>query len=354
MMAGGKDGVGAELKDKNIVVRYEHLAATAKRTRAALHHEAVDSLCHDLVSAHEELHDEIQPILSAEAFLYQADATTADVLDAKKHVSKLNHVSMVCSDVKDCAGADGNVDVEALAARCPGHTTMMNLQDVNEGTADETYKLMLHEYDSIQAPTWERRCAENNPNRVSFFNTCTDKGGDNVGAWKRVADYVKEAKLIMFTCIWCLHHQGHLADKALLVVCEEHKWNAAWPVKYFTGTSKFSTTWRTPGVKFKIRNKTSDTFPNDLNAMRAVSKVPGRCLRERWGSIDGVEQILLKAFFILFVVLPMLFARELAGDHGEVVEGRGRGRGGRGGRGRRGRAAVPPGPGGDGDKALKE
>ena len=95
------------------------------------------------------------------------------------------------------------------------------------------------------------------------------------------------------------------------------------------GLSNISTWWRTPGMKKKVRRKVNELFPAEPAAHKIMSKVPGRCLRGRWGSVHDVESIVLPAWpylgDILVSLVPWTF--EVPGDTGNQIVPSGSGTG---------------------------
>ncbi|CAK0814128.1 unnamed protein product [Prorocentrum cordatum] len=95
MMAGGEGVLGGGLKDKGIIITYEHMAAASKRLRSNMFFDA---------------------------------------------------------------------------------RVLCDLQDVREGTGQETYSLMLREFDSVGAPTGAQRLREANGASITFLGAAVDKG----------------------------------------------------------------------------------------------------------------------------------------------------------------------------------
>ena len=94
--------------------------------------------------------------VQVEVYLYQGDATTADVLDCKKHVSRISSSAMALQHLSQLMRTGGReVDLAALQELCPSQRMICDLQDVDAGTGAETYRLMLQEFKSISAPSWD-------------------------------------------------------------------------------------------------------------------------------------------------------------------------------------------------------
>ena len=67
-----------------------------------------------------------RPNAILEVSLYQGDATTAEVLDSKKHVSKVSSAAMLHSVVLMCS-AGGDLDLEKLQVLSPSQRMLCEL-----------------------------------------------------------------------------------------------------------------------------------------------------------------------------------------------------------------------------------
>ena len=92
---------------------------------------------------------------------------------------------------------------------------------------------------------------------------------------------------------------AHLVCKAMIVVLDTWVWEDAAEEEipkstYFNGVSSIANLWRCPGVPAKISRAAAQLF-GDMVANNIFGKMPGRCLRNRWLSIDGIEAIIFAA-----------------------------------------------------------
>jgi hypothetical protein len=69
---------------------------------------------------------------------------------------------------------------------------------------------------------------------------------------------------------------------------------ASMPVKYFSGVATIANHWRSTTHGGKIKLASARLFNDDI-CLKCFGKIPHRCLRGRWLSVDSVEGILVKA-----------------------------------------------------------
>ena len=101
-----------------------------------------------------------------------------------------------------------------------------DLQTVESGTSEECYRHHITELTNAGVPTWERRVEEAageeahgfSRKRVSQYLFGLDNGGENAGFMRRLYNILEGTMTVMFACVWCLQHQGHLVVKAMLKV----------------------------------------------------------------------------------------------------------------------------------------
>ena len=105
MLSNHDAGGQMVLKDKNIILRFEHLAAAAKRMRSCIFFEelaredagaaapAAAASCDGVEAAVPAAAASCEPIA---ALLYQGDATTADILDCKNMSRRLARLLFLC------------------------------------------------------------------------------------------------------------------------------------------------------------------------------------------------------------------------------------------------------------------
>ena len=150
-----------------------------------------------------------------------------------------------------------------------------------------------------------------------MFNMPLDKGPDHSGAVTDVHKGLATEPLVIVNAVWCMYHQSHLIDKAVLVVLETWTWCGGWPVNYFTAVSNMSTTMRSPGMKRNAQRKVHALFfrkEGYESAKKAFSTSVGRCLRGRWGAIDAVEDWLIAAWPYLNDVLSSILGFVVQAD----------------------------------------
>ena len=210
---------------------------------------------------------------------------------------------------------DGTLDAQKLAQNAKSLHSICDVQYVHAGTAQETYEIMKIELASVGTPHWEQHADEVGSELASAathkrggsYNLALDKDITNVSSSKRGLAVLKGIPSVMLTIIWCTLYAVHLAVKGVLAIFDNWDFfsNDAgnkWPCTYFTGVSSIANAWRGKGIHVKVKQAASDLFPNNPAAFEACSRQPGRCLRGRWGSIDSVEAINIKAFRFLLVI----------------------------------------------------
>ena len=297
VLAVAGDEIAGGLKSKHIVTRFEHKASIAIRVQSREFHELCSKATKDPPDSM-VLRDRCRASkawFTLSAFSYRGDATNDVVKNSKVHLAEVCtfalgkeglEQSAVCPDD---AEQGASVSVAYSRSFCD-----MNL--VSFGTGEETYSIMLKEFDSLGATSWEKAAAEcaTDAHKLCIFAFALDNGPDNQGATRRVRTALEGHDRVMFATTWCVFHQYHLAIKSMLVVLDKSKWSPpadALPTTYFSGVSSVSNSWRAPGIARKIYLAGAAAF-GDVAALQRCKKIPGRVLRERWGSIDSVEDII--------------------------------------------------------------
>ena len=79
----------------------------------------------------------------------------------------------------------------------------------------------------------------------------------------------------------------------MLCILDEFRWVNDFPVKYFSGVATIANVWRGTGNPAKLRCQAASMW-SEVVASKLFSKVPGRPLRGRWGSIDSIEGLISK------------------------------------------------------------
>ena len=122
----------------------------------------------------------------------------------------------------------------------------------------------------------------------------------------------------MCFCVWCFMHQTQLLLKSMLAVLDAHKGaEFTLPTSYFASVATVSNLWRSPGISTLLRKTCAELFSEEISSA-AFRKTPGRCLRGRWASIDGVEQTILVGGEHLGPTIAKAMARALAADEKET------------------------------------
>ena len=239
--------------------------------------------------------------LAWEVICVEADATQQEALDREKiHIAVVDVTALGYEShlqtVADCAASpDASIIVDSLQQRAVRVRSHADLQAVQDGTGAETYLLMKKELESVGCPTWESRIADAtaNPRRLSVFCFGLDRGPDNIGAIGRIKTALRPHVNVMFFVGWCLMHLAQCTILNILKVFDTWEWagcgHKALPQAYFSCVATVANIWRDPGIHKKLLRASNGI---EAAVSGVVSKIPGRCLRGRWGSIDDVEHII--------------------------------------------------------------
>ena len=96
--------------------------------------------------------------------------------------------------------------------------------------------------------------------------------------------------------IWCFFHQYHLAIKGALAILDGFSWPSIGgdelQTKYFSALATITNVWRGVGIQRKMIALAVELYDDSVAAL--FEKLPGRCLRGRWGSVDEVEGLYIK------------------------------------------------------------
>ena len=230
------------------------------------------------------------------------------------------------------------------------------MQAVEHGTGEELYRLVGQELQSVGIPTWDDRANASGTalppkgqRLLRVFTFVTDQGPDNVGMARRIRFRLKDFPLLLFIIRYCFFHQYHLLVKAMILILDNWDWDPARrsmteavgvladadpvdggadspappededrdvaPVefvkfKYFTGVGAIANVWQSPGIPRKIR-ATLSAMPSvgPAIAHQVTTHLPGRLLRERWGSIDKVEQAITAVMMYLALAFKAIFPK---------------------------------------------
>jgi hypothetical protein len=360
MMAG--TDLQGDLKSRSIITRFEHYTAAAQRYVATCHHEDEASCAQSSASsrvsflvANGLLRDSVAPFVAVGAgrgvklivesvlgIQFKGDATNQEAIGEEKvHVATLMTLfreSLTSLDsvwLKASRGdPDGNFEASESMRR---QKAMCPLQKVSAGTSEELYRMILQEFLGVGCPSWEQSFGTEPQQytadshsplgqllrvegleavvvgtlRAYIFNL--DKGPDNVGFCRRLKEKLRTEQFTMFMVQFCFMHQYHLLVKSLLYVLDNHlPWSRveyAFRVKYVSTVATIGNCWRGVGIGTKYKKVSVRLFGDSAAACFACT--PGRCLRNRWGSIDSVEGILIKAMAYLPSVQDEVFEAAL-------------------------------------------
>ena len=273
------------LKHKDVVLRYEMRAAMAQQAlMRSFYHEHYD----EMVARGNEM--------AVEVHLYRGDATNQDAVQ-RMPVQTSELASVLVSSEALHGWAEGTI-----ALQLPYKRTLGDLQILSEKTGENLRALILRQMRQVGCPTWVQRAQElqreifEASERVSVYVFVLDNGGDNQLATRLIRKEVSARDRIMMITVWCFVHQYQLVVKRLLADLNAWTWpDRHWgETSYTTGVSAISNAWRSSGNHCKIVACGARLY-GPVVAQRYLSKIPGRVLAGRWGSIDSVESVLTKA-----------------------------------------------------------
>ncbi len=221
-----------------------------------------------------------------------------------KNKVHIGHVTALTCDL-------GEADLaEAVATQ-----SLCDIQLVSDGTAPETYSIIQKEFASISAPDWEKRRSEAScfPKRLSMYQFGLDAGPDNTGAARRIKHKLRTVANVIVHVTWCFMHQLQLICKTILAVLDAFRWkDVFFPCNYFASVATVANVWRGPGVAASLRSACARQTQSESVARQAFGKMPGRCLRGRWASIDSVEVLIIAAMRYLGPCLAEALAGKLS------------------------------------------
>ena len=283
MVAG--DAHQGSVQDPHTVSQFEHRLSVAKALR------------------HMEMHSELTPT-DLQFFECAFDASQQEAVDKEKvHVSMFTTTAVSRDSINLVTSSQGILNVDDFSSEVRTMKTSGDLQVVNDSSGHETYNLVKAELRSVGAPSWEecaRRALEaGEDNAPTVFLFGTDAGPDNIGMARRVKTALLRCDAVMFVWSFCLLHRAQLIAKAQIKVLDNWTWTNAHSgevpsTAYFNGVSCVANQWRASGSPGKIKRAASTEWSESV-AAHYFSKIPGRCLRNRWLAIDSVERIICQA-----------------------------------------------------------
>ncbi len=279
MVMGDKESGGEVAATQNTVIMYEHKAAAAKRLRSKLT-LSKDRIASDLVPLDNDM------ILGV--ICYKGDATQQEAIDKEKvHVSL---ITTVVACLQRSVSNELGFDFDTAAKKALYVCEAGDIQPVKSGTGAETYGIITKELTSVGVPTWFEKMVEADPKCISMYWFGLDNGPDNVGHISRVRGLLElSPPTVMFGVVWCMQHQAHLIVKSVLEVADNFQFtDKAVGCSYWSALSAIAYVWRSPGMGRKII-----AAARRLKLKFAFNKVPGRPLKNRWGTIGSIEQIVI-------------------------------------------------------------
>ena len=133
------------------------------------------------------------------------------------------------------------------------------------------------------------------PLQVYVFGT--DAGPDNIGAFRRVREDLRDATNVLFVAVFCFLHQAHLIVRDLLNHLDSFNvglLGGSSGRRYWSSVATVANQWRSTGVPKKVRRAAEEVHGAGSTAAGAYRKLPGKPLRGRWGSIAAVEQSIIE------------------------------------------------------------
>ena len=115
-------------------------------------------------------------------------------------------------------------------------------------------------------------------------------------------------------------HIFHLIVGATLKTLNKFTWPAEagqmLPAAYFTMVGTIANVWRGIGIGVKLKKEAAEMFDTVYHSVSITlfSKIPGKPIQERWGSIDAVEAVLLAVRNYLGQLFAKLFPDKPVGE----------------------------------------
>ena len=362
-MLGGRE-INGLLKSADILTSAEHRFAVAQRIFASDHRAAIeanfteavnDAIVLDGPAPDEDVRaraadlPKIYKPLAVTCVEFKGDATKQEAVQREKmFLSTMRKVTLEPEAYRHCLGADveEEFDVDSFQTLLQERKDFPAMQSVSAGTAQEVYRIVSKQYSSVGEPSWEdavnhgadvfRRASEPRlsdrngwhlliPVLVRLYLFTLDRGSDNRAFIRRVKERLKGTPWLMLVCAWCRFHIYHCIVKLILCALDLWVWDLgelpveiqeAWalPTKYFSATATIGNTCRDTGMPRKIKAKAVSLWPNDPDytiVEKEFSTVPGRCLRGRWGSEEGVALKIKRRIPYLGTIFKLLFSKEL-------------------------------------------
>ena len=291
-MIAGDDARGG-FKAKQISHRYEHRLCLAQRALSA---DFYESIAPPVPPA-----GPVPPLFICEVFCHKGDASQFEALEKRKvHVAS---VRAACIHVAASLGEPSSHPIDVSVKSSFGIADILKM---DENTGKYVYRLMEREFRSVGAPTWLDR--SNNSHlfqgktvRLSVFLLGRDRGPDNVGSSKLIKEALKGVMNVCVASSWCQLHGMHLNAGNHLDLLAWWDWEGADPNDvtdrlYTSELASISNAWRLYGGAEKLRRFILDEkngFGPDY--LQRVSRVPGRVLESRWGSVFAVEELINRA-----------------------------------------------------------
>ena len=306
MLAG--DAIQGGFQNKNTVTRYEELSCACQRELSRSDYDMIDA---SMSSSENGF---------VECIAMEGDATNQEAIGKNKcHISVVSLLAAKFPAVGDSVNDVGSDSMKTYS--------LADIQVVVESSAAETFLIFEKELQSVGAPTWRERKeqAADNPGRFSIFQCVVDAGPDNTGMARRIRACLENCDNVFFCIVFCFMHQLQLCIKTLVETLDGFSFDAAsLPCKYFSSVAIIANVWRGPNMKSQLLNAAVG-LPGmtESLAQRLFGRLPGRCLRGRWGSIDSVEEILVRCGEWLGLALSAALKRILIRDKPQLKSDKG-------------------------------
>jgi hypothetical protein len=243
-------------------------------------------------------------------YSYRGDATNQDAIDHEKvHLAEACSMAVPIELVNDLAASlrvAAPVEQGGAGVEMPYVRSLCDMQVVRAGTGVELYNTMIRELRSVGIHDWIIMGLEETSITMLLF--ALDKGPDNQLAIKLIRNNVAAFPLLFIGIVWCFFHQWNLIIKSMLDLIDGFEWSDGFrfKVSYTAGLGTITNTWRSPGNPLKVYGEACKRFGPEAGRLYA-KKVPGRFVKQRWGSADALELRLDQGGHVLSVVFAELF-----------------------------------------------
>eukprot|EP00438_Fugacium_kawagutii_P005301 Skav231731 [mRNA] locus=scaffold638:10945:15691:+ [translate_table: standard] len=254
-------------------------------------------LSHSILASHHRFHHFANRALAGapeakhpdvfELHAFGGDATNSNLVQSSKvHTCVIRSAYIVPVSVDSDPGDDGAGQQEQykiLTRKCLADLQLLP-ESVTAAVIKEVYRKQFGSVGLNKAWMEKADAGEGGQQQhLTAYIMTTDMGPDQAKCARLMSEKLAKADREVFFHLACLLHQIHLIVRHSL---------SKFPA-YFPNCAKIVNVWRSWGNNRKIKAAWTKMFGEE-SCKHAASSLPPRPLRGRWGSIEGIEQYLLR------------------------------------------------------------